>query len=55
MQAPPPVLAGLYVIAYAKAGDDVVFEQLQTLNVDGQWLGRVPSLAICRTSIPERF
>jgi hypothetical protein len=48
MRIPPPVLAGLYVVAYANADHDVVFEQRQTLNVDGQWLGRMPSLAICQ-------
>lgn len=36
MQTPPPVLAGLYVVAYATADADVIFEQRQTLNVDGQ-------------------
>jgi ClpX C4-type zinc finger len=48
MQAPPPVLAGLHVVAYAEADDSVVFEQRHTLNVDGKWLGRVPYLAVCQ-------
>jgi hypothetical protein len=48
MQTPPPVLAGLYVVTYATADADVIFEQRQTLNVDGQWLGRMPFLAICQ-------
>lgn len=48
MQSPPPVLAGLHVVAYAAADDAVVFEQRRTLNVDGEWLGRVPRLAICQ-------
>jgi hypothetical protein len=48
MQAPSPVLAGLYVVAYAHADPTVVFEQRHTLNVNGEWLGRVPLLAICQ-------
>jgi hypothetical protein len=48
MEKPPLVLAGLYVVAYAEADDDVVFEQRHILNVNGQWLGRTPCLAICR-------
>ena len=48
MESPPPVLAGLYVVEYAEADTSIVFEQRRTLNVDGQWLGRVPCLAICQ-------
>ncbi len=48
MEAPPPVLAGLHVVEYAEADESVVFEQRRTLNVDGQWLGKVPRLAICQ-------
>jgi len=44
---PPSVLAGAYVVAYARIDDSVHFVQRQTLSVDGQWLGRVPCLAIC--------
>jgi hypothetical protein len=44
---PPSVLAGAYVVAYARIDDTVHFVQRQTLSVDGQWLGRVPCLAIC--------
>ncbi len=46
--SPPPILGGLCVIAHAEADDDVVFEQRNTLNVDGIWLGRVARLAICQ-------
>ena len=45
---PPPVLTGLYVVAYAHVDDSVVFEQRRTLSVDGQWLDRVPGVAICQ-------
>jgi len=48
MEAPPPVLAGLYVVEYADADESIVFEQRRTLNVDGEWLGRVARLAICQ-------
>jgi hypothetical protein len=44
----PPVIAGLYVMAYAHADDSVRFEQRHILNVGGKWLGRVPCLALCR-------
>ena len=47
MPAPPPVLAGDYVVAYAAVDESVQFVQRHTLSVDGQWLGRVPHLAIC--------
>jgi hypothetical protein len=43
----PTILAYTYVVAYAHVDDSVQFEQRRTLNVDGQWLGRVPCLAIC--------
>lgn len=43
----PPEIAGLYVVAYAHADQSVQFEQGRTLNVDGEWLGRVPCLALC--------
>lgn len=43
----PPVIAGLYVRAFAYVDKTVQFEQRNTLNVGGQWLGRVPCLAIC--------
>jgi hypothetical protein len=48
VSVPPPILAGLYVVAYANADLSVGFEQRNTLSVNGQWLGRVPRLAICR-------
>jgi hypothetical protein len=44
----PPIIAGLYVVAYAHADRSVRFEQRHTLNVGGKWLGRVPCLALCR-------
>lgn len=43
----PPVIAGLYVLAFADADKSVRFEQRHALNVDGKWLGRVPCLALC--------
>ena len=48
-QNPPPVIAGLYVVAFAHADSSVRFEQRHTLNVGGKWLGRVPCLALCRS------
>lgn len=48
MESPPSVLAGLYVVEFAEVDDSVVFEQRRTLNVGGQWLGRVRCLAICQ-------
>jgi hypothetical protein len=45
---PPPVLAGTYVVSYAHADSSVTFVQQNTLAVDGEWLGRVPCLAICQ-------
>lgn len=47
-QRPPPVLGGLYVLAFAHADATVKFTQRRTLNVGGEWLGRVPCLAICQ-------
>jgi hypothetical protein len=47
-QPPPPVLTGLYVVAHVHVDDSIVFEQRRTLSVDGQWLGRVPAVAICQ-------
>ena len=44
---PPAVLAGTYVIAYARVDDSVTFVQRHSLAVEGDWLGRVPCLAIC--------
>jgi hypothetical protein len=45
---PPPVLEGTYVLVYAYADSSVTFIQRNTLAVDGEWLGRVPCLAICQ-------
>jgi ClpX C4-type zinc finger len=44
----PPVLAGLFVLAYAHVDRSITFIQRRTLNVNGKWLGRVPCLAICQ-------
>ena len=44
---PPSELDGCRVLAYASTDDPVVFTGRLRLNVDGQWLGRVPRLAIC--------
>ncbi|QJR13558.1 ClpX C4-type zinc finger protein [Usitatibacter palustris] len=46
--APPPALDCAHVIEYATVDDSVTFEQRHTLNVGGEWLGRVPRLAICQ-------
>ena len=35
-------------MAYAHIDNSVRFSQTHTLNVDGQWLGAVPNLAICQ-------
>ena len=48
LPVPPPVLTGLYVVTYAHVDDAIVFEQRRTLSVDGQWLDRVPGVAICQ-------
>ena len=48
MDVPPPYIYDLYVVEYALVDDSIVFEQCRTLNVDGEWLGRVPCLAICQ-------
>ena len=48
MNRPPPTIAGLYVLEFAYADKSVVFKQRKTLNVGGEWLGRVPKLAICQ-------
>ena len=37
-----------YVVEYALVDDSIVFEQRRMLNVDGEWLGRVPCTAICQ-------
>ena len=48
MNTPPPALDCAQVIEFAIADETVTFEQRQTLNVGGEWLGRVPNLAICQ-------
>jgi hypothetical protein len=45
--SPPSFLNGAFVVAYARIDESVRFVQRHTLSVDGQWLGRVPCLAIC--------
>jgi hypothetical protein len=55
MEAPPAILAGLYVIAYAHVDDSIRFEQRYTLSAGGQWLGRVPCLAICEALTSGKF
>lgn len=47
MNPAPSILAGTYVVAYAHADDSVTFVQRKNLSVDGEWLGRVPCIAIC--------
>ena len=48
MTAPPPALDCAHAIEFAIVDDTVSFEQRQTLNVGGEWLGAVPRLAICQ-------
>jgi hypothetical protein len=48
VNTPPPVIAGTYVVSYAYADQSVNFVQRNTLSVNGEWLGRVPYLAICQ-------
>ncbi len=52
---PPPIIAGLYVLEFAHADESVRFEQRNTLNVGGEWLGRVPNLAICQPFERQEF
>lgn len=55
MNHPPSIIAGLYVLAFAHADETVVFNQRKTLNVSGEWLGRVPNLAICQPFDTQEF
>jgi ClpX C4-type zinc finger len=55
MHSPPAVLAGTYVVAYAQADDSVTFVQRNNLAVDGEWLGRVPFVAICQDFETSEF
>jgi hypothetical protein len=48
MEAPAPVIGGLYVVAYAHVDNSIQFTQTRTLSIDGQWLGAMPNLAICQ-------
>ena len=45
---PPAALDGCRVLAYARTDEPVAFTGQLRLNVGGQWLGRVPWLAICK-------
>jgi hypothetical protein len=45
---PPPVLDCARVIAFASVGPSVQWTGRQTLFVDGELLGEVPNLAICK-------
>jgi ClpX C4-type zinc finger len=47
MNPAPSILAGTYVVAYAHVDTSVTFVQRKNLSVDGEWLGRVPCIAIC--------
>ena len=44
---PPAQIDGCYVLAFASELADLPFTDALHLNVDGEWLGRVPRLAIC--------
>ena len=45
----PEQIDGSTVLAYATALSDLPFIDALRLNVGGQWLGRVPQLAICES------
>jgi len=47
MSVPPPALHSTHALEYAIVDESVEFEQRHVLNVGGEWLGRVPRLAIC--------
>jgi ClpX C4-type zinc finger len=47
MNPAPSTLAGTYVVAHAHADASAAFVQRKNLSVDGEWLGRVPCIAIC--------
>jgi hypothetical protein len=51
---PPPVLASAQVIAYAVLDQSVRWTGKQALFVDGERLGPVPRLAICRNIFGDR-
>jgi hypothetical protein len=48
IRPPPPVLDSAQVIAYAVLDKSVIWTGRQSLFVDGEPLGSVPRLAICR-------
>lgn len=47
VNGPPLELDGCRVLAYVSTDDPADFTGQLRLNVGGQWLGRVPRLAIC--------
>jgi ClpX C4-type zinc finger len=53
--SPAAVLIGAYVAAYARPDDAVRFVQRNTLSVNGEWLGRVPCLAVCQDFETSEF
>jgi hypothetical protein len=55
MSPAPSILAGTYVVAYAHAGESVTFVQRKNLSVEGEWLGRVPCIAICENFETSEF
>jgi ClpX C4-type zinc finger len=48
MAAPPSYIYDSHVVEYAEVDDSVVFEQRRWINVNGEWLGKVPCIAICQ-------
>lgn len=48
-EGPPPVLSDARVLAYAHVDASVKFTGRQRLYVNGELLGRVPSLALCQS------
>jgi hypothetical protein len=51
---PPATLDGCRVLAYVVVDDSAIFTGRLQLNVGGEWIGRVPRLAICEWDVrPE--
>ena len=48
MNCPPPVLDSARVMKYAVVTESVTFTDRIKLNVVGEWLGKVPCLAVAR-------
>ncbi len=56
MGKPPLVLFyPSYVIEYADVDDSIVYVENKSINVGGEWLGKVPRLAICFHLETQKF